>query len=76
MLEIVKKDGNACDFPKKMAELQIETVLKITDLACNNGIDPFAAIKIFSTQLMQQAADMQAHYKAKHGDEKTGDFEK
>lgn len=76
MLEIVKKDGNACDFPKKMAELQIETARKIIDLACNNGIDPFAAIKIFGSNLIQTGADMRAHYDAKHGDEKTGDSEK
>ena len=75
MLEIVNnKDNNGgCNFPKKMVDLQTRTTIKIVDLACEHGLDPFEVLKIFGTQIIQAAADMQAHYKAKHPEYNDGD---
>lgn len=68
MLEIVnnKDSGGGCDFPKKMVELQTKTTIKIIDLACEHQLDPFEVLKIFGSQIIQAAADMQAHFNTNH----------
>ena len=68
MLEIVNKDDNkgGCDFPHKIAELQAKTEIDVVNLAAKYNLDPFEVLKIFGSQIIQAAADMRAHYKARH----------
>ena len=74
MLEIVnnKEDnGGGCDFPHKIVDLQTKTTVKVASLACDYGLNPFEVLKIFGTQIIQAAAEMQAHWNANHNDAET-----
>lgn len=70
MLEIAGKDKtpDKDKFATEMVNLQIETVNKITDICAKYSLNPFETIKVFGTHLYQSGADMQAKFKAEHGD--------
>lgn len=71
MLEIVGKENNTPDadgFARDMTKLHVATIKKITAICEKHSANPFTAIKSFGNLIYQNGADLQAKFKAEHGD--------